>query len=466
MENNIIYSTDSYKASHWLQYPPNTTSMFSYVESRGGVFDKTTFFGLQYYLRKYLSLGVSHEQVVRAKHFFHAHGLPFNEEGWTYIATTLKGKIPVRIRAVPEGAVVPNSNALVTVESTDPKVFWIVSWLETAILRAVWYPTTVCTLSWHMKQIIKKYMDDTACCPTTDIMFKLHDFGSRGVSSSESAAIGGAAHLVNFMGSDNVEGILLANDYYLCAMAGFSIPAMEHSSVTSWGEKNEVDSYRNMLKHFGKPGALVACVSDSYNIYNACEHLWGEQLKAELLKSGAIVVIRPDSGEPSEVVIKVMAILDSKFGHTVNSKGYRVLNNVRVIQGDGINVQYIPILLEAVKKAGYSIENLAMGMGGGLLQQINRDTQKFAYKCSSVTVDGKDRDVFKNPVTDTGKSSKKGRLTLHRDNGVYKTCQLGSKPVLGYESDALETVFENGKILKEYTLEQVRANALHVPTLF
>src|SRR5271166_1122445 len=222
---NIIIDVDSYKASHYLQYPPNTTSMFSYVESRGSdEYDSTVFFGLQYYLKKYLTHRVSVAEVEEAKEFFEAHGEPFNYEGWMYIAKDLGGKLPVRIRAVPEGTVVPTHNILVSIESTDPKVFWIVSWLETMLLR-IWYPITVSTRSYTIKQIILDALYKSADKPEEEIAFKLHGFGARGNSSQESAMIGDAAHLVNFLGSDTVVGVLCANGYYNCPMAGFSIPA-------------------------------------------------------------------------------------------------------------------------------------------------------------------------------------------------------------------------------------------------
>ena len=209
---NFLIDTDSYKASHYLQYPKNTTSMFSYIESRGGEYNSTVFFGLQYYLKKYLTHRVTVEEVEEAKEFFAGHGEPFNYEGWMYIAKDLKGKLPVRIRAVPEGSVVPTHNILVSVESTDPKVFWIVSWIETMLLR-VWYPITVATRSRFIKKIILEALRVSADDPEGEINFKLHDFSARGISSQETGMIGGAAHLVNFMGSDTIVGVRCANEY-------------------------------------------------------------------------------------------------------------------------------------------------------------------------------------------------------------------------------------------------------------
>ncbi len=452
MRYNLILDTDSYKASHWLQYPPGTTAIYSYLESRGGKYAQTVFFGLQYILKKYLSQPVEIWMVEEAKQFFQAHGEPFNEEGWMYIAQNLKGQLPIRIRAVAEGSVVPTHNVLMTIESTDPKAFWLVSWLETLLLR-VWYPTTVATQSWHLKQIIFNYLHKTADDPEAEIGFKLHDFGARGVSSCESSGIGGMSHLVSFQGSDTVQGVLYANHYYQHPMAAYSIPAAEHSTITAWQREGEAAAYQNMLNQFAKPGSLVAVVSDSYDIWNAVDHLWGEQLRQQVIDSGATLVIRPDSGDPATVVGKVLEILDRRFGSMINSKGYKVLNHVRVIQGDGVNEQSLVEILETVEKLGFSITNVAFGMGGALLQKLNRDTQKFAVKCSQVVVNGEEISVYKDPVTDPGKRSKKGRLDLLKVEGEYQTVAETKETV---SISKLVTVYENGLIAKEYTFDQVR----------
>lgn len=465
MKYGIIFDTDSYKASHYLQYPPGTESLFSYIESRGGDYPETVFFGLQYFIKEYLLKPVTVEEVEKAAKFFKAHGEPFNYEGWLYIAKDLKGKLPVRIRAVPEGSVVPTHNILVSIESTDPKVFWIVSWLETALLRYCWYGTNVATRSRTIKKIIMSALEKSSDDPQSEIAFKLHDFGSRGVSSQESAMVGGAAHLVNFMGSDTVVGVLCANEYYNSEMAGFSIPAAEHSSITSWGKENEVEAYRNMLKQFAKPGALVACVSDSYDLWNAITAHWGTALKEEIIKSEAVIIVRPDSGNPPEVVLQSLKLLDEKFGHTVNSKGYKVLNYVRVIQGDGINEHSIQEILDKALAAGYSASNIAFGMGGQLLQGHNRDTLKFAMKCSQIFCNGKSVDVFKDPITDHGKVSKAGRLDLVKwpayksvDNKEeIDTIIIGNK--ISHTFSMMHAVYENGVLLINDKFENIRERA-------
>ncbi|MFM7438226.1 MAG: nicotinate phosphoribosyltransferase, partial [Snowella sp.] len=309
MRYNLILDVDSYKASHWLQYPPNTTAMYSYLESRGGKYSVTVFFGLQYILKEYLTRPIESWMVDEAVSFFAAHGVPFNEAGWRYIAEDLNGRLPIRISAVPEGTVVPVHNVLMTIESTDPQTFWLVSWLETLLLR-VWYPTTVATQSWYLKKLIYQSLVKTADDPDGEIAFKLHDFGARGVSSCESSGIGGMAHLVNFSGSDTVQGVVYANHYYNHPMAAFSIPAAEHSTITAWGKEGEALAYQNMLDQFAKPDSLVAVVSDSYDLWNAVDHLWGDRLRQAVIDSGATIIIRPDSGNPTEIVGKLLQRLD------------------------------------------------------------------------------------------------------------------------------------------------------------
>ncbi|WP_342316487.1 nicotinate phosphoribosyltransferase [Lysobacter sp. FW306-1B-D06B] len=465
--DNLLLNTDSYKASHWLQYPPGTDATFFYVESRGGLYDRTVFFGLQTILKQYLSRRVTHEDIDQARELFAAHGEPFNEAGWRDIVQRHDGRLPLRIRAVPEGTVVPTHQALVTIESTDPHACWVPSYVETLLLR-LWYPVTVATTSWHAKQTIRQFLERTSDDPEGQLPYKLHDFGARGVSSTESAAIGGLSHLVNFRGTDTVSGLLAARVYYHEPMAAHSIPAAEHSTITAWGREREVDAYRNMLRQFARPGAIVAVVSDSYDIYRAVSEHWGRTLRDEVIASGATVVIRPDSGDPVEVVHQCLLRLDEAFGHDVNANGYRVLRHVRVIQGDGINPTSIRAILERATRAGYATDNLAFGMGGALLQRLDRDTQKFALKCSAARVDGRWIDVYKDPVTDKGKASKRGRMTLvrHAGSGEYRTIALPGEAVSldaahappGCE-DALVTVWEDGELLSDWTLAQVRERA-------
>lgn len=449
---NIILNGDSYKASHFLQYPPGTTEVYSYIESRGGPWDATVVFGFQMFAKEYLTKRVTMAMVEEAAEVYAKHGVPFNREGWEYIVKVKKGRLPILIKTVKEGEVVPVKNAILTIVNTDPKCFWLTSFLETALLRAIWYPTTVATLSYEVKKVIKAALDRSSDIPEILLPSRLHDFGARGVSSNESAEIGGLAHLVNFAGTDTMAALRVGRMFYGSDMAGFSIPAAEHSTITSWGREAEVEAYRNMLRQFARPGSFVAVVSDSYDLFNAVDNIWGVELKDHVVNSGATVIIRPDSGDVRTIPIETIKRLDARFGSTVNGKGFKVLNNVRVIQGDGIDsVDVIRDILDALLAAGYAADNIAFGMGGGLLQKVNRDTMKWAMKCSAIRINGEWREVFKDPKTDPGKSSKKGRFALVHEGG-WETLPMDGN---GWR-DELYTTFRDGLLERETTFEEVR----------
>lgn len=454
LNDNIILLTDSYKLSHYKQYPEGTEKVYSYFESRSGSeYPETVFFGLQYFIRRYLTgRVVTQDKINQAENFARMHmGVDgtFNREGWQYILDKYNGRLPVRIKAVREGTLVPESNVMVTIENLDPKCYWLPNYLETLLVQ-LWYPSTVATVSHHVKQAIRKGLEQTG--DVAGLPFKLHDFGFRGVSSVESAAIGGLAHLVNFQGTDTIAAIGCGMDFYDSGMCGLSIPASEHSTMTSWGQQHEVDAFRNMLEKY--PTGLVGVVSDSFDIKAACSELWGKQLKDEVLARDGVLVVRPDSGEIVSTVLDVLVRLGKAFGTYENDKGYTVLNDkVRVIQGDGCEPKTIQAVIDAMIAAGWSIDNIAFGMGGGLLQKVNRDTQRFAFKCSSVVVNGETRDVFKDPKSDPTKASKRGRLKLivDPDNGSLTTV-----PESNLSHDELMTVFESGELKNIDTFDDIR----------
>jgi nicotinamide phosphoribosyltransferase len=462
MTGNLILRTDSYKLTHWKQYPPGTERVYSYFESRGGKWLDVVFFGLQYYLKKFFAGPVvTAAEIQQAEEIVAPHlgdKSFFNRAGWEHIVNVHGGRLPVAIRAVPEGSVVPVHNVLMTIENTDPACYWLPNYLETLLVQ-VWYGSTVATQSREMKNLILKYLRRTGDPGLID--FKLHDFGFRGVSSVETAGVGGAAHLVNFQGTDTLEGIAVARDYYAEPMAGFSIPAAEHSTICSWGKDHEVDAMRNMLEEF--PNGLVAVVSDSFDIFEACETIWGETLREKVLRRNGCLVIRPDSGDPPTVLASgspsVLEILADKFGYTINAKGFKVLDpHVRIIQGDGIDFEMLDNILYAMQKAGFSADNISFGSGGGLLQKLNRDTLQFAFKCAEVVVDGRAREVYKSPVTDREKRSKRGRMKLIKVDGPhgpsYHTVGLREPG-----EDQLVEVFRDGAILHDWTFAEIRRRA-------
>lgn len=441
LRGTLLARTDMYKYSHFLQYPPNLTKISSYIEPRKAkgfdwALDPTNVevvsLGVQPFVIEKMLDPITHAHVDAAKILAESAGEPFNEAGFRLIVDKWGGFWPVTIRSLIEGTVFTPSVAQVQVTSADMEFAWVPGFIEMALLRAVWPMSTVATKSREIKKLIKHFLDLTSDDPEGQIGFKLHDFGGRGTTSDASAELLGAAHLVNFLGTDTTEALLAIDRYYLPESVpggsyGYSIPASEHSTITSWGGVDgEVHAFDNMINQFGKPGKIYACVSDSYDIWNACENLWGTVLKQKIVDSGAILVVRPDSGDPLVVTQKVIEILGDKFGFTVNSKGYKVLNYVRIIQGDGVSPKMIRLILQNFLNLGWSADNIAFGMGHGLLQAISRDDLSYAMKASAGligdTTSGNWIPISKDPVTDTGKRSKTGLLgTIVDSDGKWSS---------------------------------------------
>jgi len=411
---------------------------------------------------------VTQEMIDDAERLATAHfgGIPgtFNKEGWEHILKAHGGKLPIRIKAVPEGMVVPINNVLMTVEATDPKCAWLVNFVETLLSR-VWYSCTVATKSMEARKIIERYWAATCDAGSTDfgVNFCLHDFGSRGASSYESAGIGGLAHLSNFLGTDTVHAMAFARDYYGADITklAFSVPATEHSVMTSEGKDGEEGIVARLLETY--PKGILSIVIDSYDDNNFTTVI-ASKFKDQILARDGKVVFRPDSGDPVKTTLKILRNLGDVFGYTVNGKGMKVLNpKVGMLWGDGIDLEDIEAILRAMYLDEWAASNIVFGMGGGLLQKVNRDTMRFAFKSSAVRRSGVWHAVYKDPVgakADSGmfKGSKRGHLTLIKDpeTGEFVTMQMGAT-VQGCE-DILQTVFENGKIIKTYSWDEVLAN--------
>jgi nicotinamide phosphoribosyltransferase len=461
--NNMTLKTDTYKLAHWEAYKAlGLTKVFSYFEARkGAIYDTTTFVGLQPILHFLQENPITMDMVDEGDAFTTGHIGPnlYNRAGWEYIVNHHGGRLPIVIKAIPEGTEVPKGNALLTIENTDPNCPWITNHLET-FLTQVWFPSTVATLSKEIKKYCKRYLDLTSDNGEIPLKFMLHDFGERGVSSMESAGMGGMAHLVNFYGSDTVEGVLYAREFYKEPMAAYSVIATEHSIMTSRGSTREYEVIQMMLEKF--PKGILSLVLDSYNIYEAVDHLTTTLLDKVKAREGK-VVIRPDSGEPVEVLARIYEILTNNLGSeiTINSKGFKVLPSyIGVIWGDGLDIAKIQEILEWLLQANWSAENIVFGMGGGLLQKVNRDTQAFAFKCSAnQTEEGIWNDVWKDPIdSSSGKSSKKGCLKLIKHEGAFMTVREDDLAYSQFENE-LKVVFENGEIKKEFTFAEVRKNA-------
>ncbi len=468
----LCSKSDSYKGSHYLQLPENTTRLHCHMLPRWGDFPTNVWYGLQGILKYYFSsqnpygiYPMTMEHVRRAGPRWEAHGEPFNWAGWTRVVEKHDGHIPMRIRALREGTVFQTGVVPFTCESTDPELAWIADYFE-PVFERIWSPSIVATQAMYMKMDILKYLRKTSDLVEEIVNFKLHDFGARGVSSGESAAINDSAHLVFFEGTDTFEGLDYITDMYnFPGVAGFSIPAMEHLTVTIWGKKMEYKAYENMLDRFTSPGAaqqkfpFIACVSDSYDLDNALDNIWCKKLRQKVIDCGSTIVVRPDSGDPATSVVTSMRKLEAGFGTVKNSKGYKMLQHVAVIQGDGINRYSVPEILEAVEKEGFSTANLAFGSGGALLQKVNRDMQGWAFKGSDATINGVDVAFNKDPVTDPNKASMAGWIDTIRVEGQLKSmARPDRKPA---SESAMTTIWENGKLHVDDNFVDIRklANA-------
>lgn len=461
---NPILISDTYKYTHWLFMRPNTHYISSYMEARGSdLSNEIVYYGGQYYIDEYLTTPFTQKHIKEAREILQdVFGKDLlNIDMFNYILKEHKGFYPVQIKALPEGTVVPNNVKMMDVVNYDKKCAPVTNMLETLLLNT-WYPISVATLSREANKIILKYWLETVD-HLNGIEYVLNDFGMRGATGPEAAAIGGAAHLIISSGSDTVSASKLLRDYYGANSAfGKSIPATEHMITTQEGEEGELNVFKRVLQAV-KEGH-VACVSDQYDILRACRDYWGTELRDEILQRNGTLVVRPDSGHVINTLLNVFEILFEKFGYTVNKKGYKVLPpQIRVIQGDGISIETIPFIYEALKKAGISAENLALGMGGKLLQYTNRDTFNMAFKAYKTNVDGVDYPVFKNPIEINDdnqrvvsfKRSKKGDMkTILDKDGIIKTV-----PITHEGQDLLELGFRGGKFIKKDKAEYIKQRA-------
>ena len=477
MIENICLLTDSYKVTHhyfypkgtekiysYLHYfyPKGTEKIYSYLESRvGAEFNKTIFYGLQYIIKKYLEGQiVTQEKIDEADNLIANHIGPdiFNRDGWQYILDEHDGHLPIEIKAVAEGTPVDVGNALMTVENTDDKSYWLPNYLEPLLLQ-VWYPSTVATLSAEVRKLCNFYLEVTGSVKD-NLDFMLHDFGYRGATSTESSMLSGSAHLLSFSGTDTIAALTIPENYYNDSnLYGFSVQATEHSVMTSLGPEGEISQILNVIDN-AKDGVL-SLVIDSYNYRNFLEEAGksGTELNEAILNfldgEDNKVVFRPDSGEPVSTTIDCLNLLSEGFGSHLTDKGYKVFDlNIGLLWGDGLNYQKIRDILFAMKSAGWAAQNIIFGMGGGLHTAVNRDTQRNAFKCSAQLRDGVWHDIFKNPL-DSSKKSKTGRFKLIRENSSFRTVSIDSEG-----EDYLQTVFKDGELLIDDTFADIKQRAL------
>jgi nicotinamide phosphoribosyltransferase len=479
---SLILRTDSYKFGHPFAYPKKTKKrriigMSSYGEARVPSSQTIVPFGEQIFNKKYLSKRITMAHIDEAEKFALAHfGRPlFARKDWEKVVTVYGGYLPLIIRSVREGTPVRGGIPLYSVTVLDEDLYWMSSGIEMSKLRSVWYPTTIATFDREIKLEIKRYFEISGADPGL-IPFALHDFGGRGVTCGEQAEIGGAAHLVNFMGSDTVEGVLAANFFYRNPMAAFSVFATEHSVECSFGLDVEGEiAYLKQQLEMATPGMIISIVIDGKDAFRCAEALCTGELRDLIIaagKTGAKVVFRPDSGDMLETIPRILQLQEAAFGSDTNAKGYRKINYVGIIQGDGIDRQGMAIkaVYGKILSMGFSADNVIFGSGGGLLQGVTRDSLKFAQKASAILVEETAEDgtvtrrwigIAKDPVTDPGKKSKEGVMTAVRSKmtGELMAARLDQHELNEEFEDIHVLTYHTGTLYNETILDEVRERA-------
>lgn len=479
---SLICDTDSYKLDHVNQYPKDTTHIYSTIVARkpNEYTDEIVVMGVQYVIKKYLLTRVTLAMIDEAQVEAEEQGHEFNREIWEHILNVHGGKLPLEIRSIPEGTVVPVGTAITTIVNTDPKCFWLTSYVETLFQRAEWKMTTVASISRAIYKDLKQFALKTDT-PAEYVGFALHNFGSRGADSYESDIMSSMSHLAaGFNGTDAFQANRNIKYFYNTTAAfGSSVTASEHSVTCALcPDANARDDYAAAVRMVDRLEELldardagkkvipiVSIVGDTYDIYRFAREYIGTRLKGRIERLGARggkIVVRPDSGDPQIVPIEIITILMECFGYTVTENGFKQLPAyIGVIQGDGINQGSLRQIVRTLVKEKLALGNLVFGMGGGLTHEAGRDEFSFAMKATArCDSNGVWHDLFKDPITDIGKRSLKGRVTTYRDsdNRIFservELMQFNHQLV-----DMLELVYLDGVHVQEYTFEEIRRRA-------
>ena len=458
---SLICRSDSYKFSHAFAYPENITGMSSYGTARVHPSLTIVVAGIQGLLKTNFTQRITQAHVDEAEAFsvLHFGRTLFSRSSWEKVVNVYDGFLPLIIRAMPEGSKIRGGDPIYSVTCLDPDLFWMSAYFETVIQRGIWYPTTVASMDYDIKQEIKRFYRISGADMEL-LPFALHDFGGRGVTCSEQAQIGGAAHLFNFMGSDTVEGILYANNIYKHSMAGFSVFATEHSIECSFGldDAGEEAYIASVLKN-ALPGTIISIVIDGKDTMRCATKLC-TIFRQQIIDSNAKVVFRPDSGDMMEIVPALLRLQEVAFGvdwSKTNGQKFKKIRHVGIIQGDGVDHMSIKTLLGNLVGGGWRADNVVFGSGGALLQKVNRDTLKFAQKASAVCKNGTWVGIAKDPITDPGKKSLAGIMTLVRSRMTGQTQPASLHHQLNEEFEDLhKLVYHTGKLYNETSLEDIR----------
>lgn len=482
----ITLLADFYKLSHRKQYPKGTTKVYSTLTPRSNKYapysDEIVWFGLQYFIKEYLidrfnkdffskpkdeviseysrlvefSLG---KEYAETKHIEELHDL---------------GYLPIKISTLPEGSLVPMRVPVMTIENTHDDFFWLTNFLETILSTSIWLPTTSATLAYSYRKVLNDYAIKTTGS-TSGVEFQGHDFSMRGMSSEQSATVSGAGHLLSFKGTDTIPSILFLEKYYNGniekSLIGASIPATEHSVMCSYGQENEKDLLTHLLTEV-YPTGLFSAVCDTWDFWKLVSEYLPE-LKETIISRDGKLVIRPDSGNPVDIICGtvltggktpeekgLVEVLYEIFGGQINELGFKVLDShIGAIYGDSITLEIAKEICEKLYKKGFATTNVVFGIGSYSYQYATRDTFGFAVKATYAIVNNEERMLFKDPKTDSGiKKSQKGLVVVNKDdNGkFFFEDNFVNNDEYKSKTNLLETVFINGKLIKETSLDEIR----------
>lgn len=501
--NPLIY-TDFYKVHHHKMYPEGTTMIYSNLtprKSRMKGVNHVVVFGIQHFILKYLVGKFSKEffcQPWGAIETEYKEFIPL--EDISHIEKLHKlGYLPIEIKALEEGTLCPIGVPMLTIKNTHPDFYWLTNYLETLMSCQLWQPITSATIAYEYKKILSKYAKDTTGSDDF-VIWQGHDFSMRGMSSVESAILSGMGHLTSFCGTDTIPAIYaIRNSYNSKGLIGASVPATEHSVMCMGTKDDEIGTFEALLDKY--PTGILSVVSDTWDLWKVCTEIL-PKLKDKILARDGKLVIRPDSGDPVDIICGTVKVSENQtphgkgviellwdiFGGTINDRGYKVLDpHIGAIYGDSITLDRATQICERLKAKGFASTNIVLGIGSYTYQYNTRDTFGFAVKATYGEVEVEKtgwlpnqspealepamwteieaREIFKDPITDDGtKKSKKGLLQVCRsdqDNSVmgWKEGDIVVEDQCTWEEEGkglLKTVFKDGKIVKKVTLDEIR----------
>jgi len=477
---NPLLLTDGYKVDHKRQYPDGTTLVYSNWtprKSRIDGIDEVVFFGLQYFLKKYIIQDFDlhffkqpKEEVVKKYARRINNYLGENQVGTKHIEDLHDlGYIPMVFKALPEGASVPIRVPMFTMYNTIPEFFWLTNYFETLLSAVIWLPCNSATIAKQYRKVLDKYAEETSSMPEF-VDWQGHDFSMRGMGGIEAAVTSAAGHLLSFTGSDTIPAIDFFEEYYNAnsdaeLIAG-SVAATEHSVMCMGTNEGEYETFKRLICEV-YPKGIVSIVSDTWDLWKVLTD-YLPRLKEEIVSREGKVVVRPDSGDPVEIICGnpngkteqekkgVIELLWDVFGGTVNAKGFKELvPQIGAIYGDSITVTRATAICERLKAKGFASTNVVLGIGSFTYQYNTRDTFGFAMKATYGEVNGEGRAIFKDPITDDGtKKSAKGLMKIELVDGQYTLTDEVSWEE--EQKGELKEVFRDGKLLIDQSLFEIR----------